>query len=461
LDLDRVPQRETGMTPYEMMLSESQERMLLVAERGREDEVLNVFAKWGLDAVEVGRVTSDGKMRVLWERQVAAEIPAHALAEEAPVYQRPIAAPATPRGSGPLAQFAAEGANLTENFTRLLAWPAIASKRWIIEQYDHMVRTNTLAGPGAGDAAVLRIKGTSRALALTVDGNGRWCWLAPREGAKAAAAEAARNVACSGARPWAATNCLNFGNPEKPEVMWEFSECVDGIAEACNALGIPITGGNVSFYNDTLGQSIYPTPILGVLGLMEDTSHAMRMAFQEEGDTIILLDGLKTGSPVGEDPRREFSSSEYAYALQGVAAGTPPTVDLAAEKRLIEALLALAKEGSLRSAHDISEGGLALAVAESVFASQGLSAKVDIATKDPAEVALFGERGARAVVSSRAGQLARIRDVARQYEIGMHEIGQVTRGAFQIKVNGTAIIDAPCGTLRSAWADSLGTLMGA
>ncbi len=461
LDLDRVPQRETGMTPYEMMLSESQERMLLVAERGREDEVLNVFAKWGLDAVKVGRVTSDGKMRVLWDRQVAAEIPAHALAEEAPVYQRPMAAPATPRGSGPLAQFTAEGANLTGNFTRLLVWPTIASKRWIIEQYDHMVRTNTLAGPGAGDAAVLRIKGTSRALALTVDGNGRWCWLAPREGAKAAVAEAARNVACSGARPWAATNCLNFGNPEKPEVMWEFSECVDGIAEACNALGIPITGGNVSFYNDTLGQSIYPTPVLGVLGLMEDASHAMRMAFQEEGDTIILLDGLKESGVATQDPRREFSSSEYAYALQGVAAGAPPAVDLAAEKRLIEVLLALAKEGLLRSAHDISDGGLAVAVAECSFASQGLSASVNLTTKEPAEVALFGERGARAVVSARPSQLARIRAVARQYEIGMQEIGQVMRGAFQIKVNGAAIIDAPCSALRSAWADSLGTLMGA
>jgi phosphoribosylformylglycinamidine synthase len=461
LDLDRVPQRETGMTPYEMMLSESQERMLLVAERGREDEVMRVFAKWGLDAVEVGRVTSDGLMRVLWERHVAAEIPAKALADEAPVYQRPMAPPATPRGSGPLAEFAAEGANLTENFTRLLAWPAIASKRWIIEQYDHMVRTNTLAGPGAGDAAVLRIKGTKRALALTVDGNGRWCRLAPREGAKAAVAEAARNVACSGARPWAATNCLNFGNPEKPEVMWEFSECVDGIAEACNALAIPITGGNVSFYNDTLGQSIYPTPILGVLGLMEDASQALCMAFQEEGDAIVLLDGLKDGDASTRDARREFSSSEYAFALQGIAAGAPPSVDLGAEKRLIEALLALAAEGLLRSAHDISDGGLAVTLAECCFASQGLSAQVEIAATEPAELALFGERGARAVVSARTSQLARLREVARQYGVGMQEIGFVRRGEFQIKVNGRAVVAAPCEALHRAWAESLPKLMGA
>src|SRR5579862_7687057 len=314
MELDRVPQRETGMTPYEMMLSESQERMLLVAQRGREREVIEVFAKWGLDAVEVGRVTEDGLLRVSWEGHLAAGIPAKALAEEAPVYNRPLAPPSSPRGSGPLAQFAAEGTNLTENFLRLLSWPAIASKRWIFEQYDFMVRTNTLEGPGAGDAAVLRIKETRRALALTVDGNGRWCWLAPREGAKAAVAEAARNVACVGARPWAATNCLNFGNPEKPEVMWQFSEAIDGIAEACRALSVPITGGNVSFYNDTLGKSIDPTPILGVLGLLEDASRALTTGFRVEGDIIVLLDGHKEAAANGAAKElsapRDFSSSE-------------------------------------------------------------------------------------------------------------------------------------------------------
>jgi phosphoribosylformylglycinamidine synthase len=255
------------------MLSESQERMLLVADRGREEEVLAVFRKWGLDAVAIGRVTSDGLLRVLDRGHIAAEIPTHPLAEEGPVYQRPLAAP-TPRKDERLFEFAPEGTDLTENFARLLASPAMASKRWIFEQYDHMVRTNTLVAPGAGDADVLRIKGTQRALALSVDGNGRWCWLAPRTGAMHAVAEAARNVACAGARPWAATNCLNFGNPEKPEIMWQFSEAVDGIAEACRALDAPITGGNVSFYNETLGESIYPTPIVGVLGLIEDASRA-------------------------------------------------------------------------------------------------------------------------------------------------------------------------------------------
>jgi phosphoribosylformylglycinamidine synthase len=468
LNLDRVPQRETGMTPYEMMLSESQERMLLVAERGREREVIEVFAKWGLDAVEVGRVTEDGLLRVSWQGGTAAEIPAKALAEEAPVYKRPLVPPSAPRGNGLLVSFAPEGTDLTENFLRLLAWPAIASKRWIFEQYDFMVRTNTLEGPGAGDAAVLRIKETSRALALTVDGNGRWCWLAPREGAKAAVAEAARNVACVGARPWAATNCLNFGNPEKPEVMWEFSECVDGIAEACSALSIPITGGNVSFYNDTLGQSIYPTPVLGVLGLLEDASRALGLAFRNEGDEIVLLDGLAEQSSaiaaaMNTSSQREFSSSEYAFALRGVAAGAPPAVDLAAEQRLIETLLALAAKGLLHSAHDISDGGLAVTVAESCFASKKeLSAEITLPRAYPsetAEAALFGERGARAIVSCAPEALAALRDCARQYGVQLQGIGRVTRGAFRILWNGRTIIDSPCDRLRNAWAGSLNSIM--
>src|SRR5580658_10303510 len=290
IELARVPQREPSMTAYEMMLSESQERMLLVAQRGREQEVLKVFAKWGLDAVEIGRVTEDGLLRVRHRMQIVAEIPAHALAEEGPVYQRPLAPPA-PVARERLVEFSAAGANLTENFRALLAAPTIASKRWIWEQYDYMVRTNTIEAPGAGDAAVVRIKGTKRALALASDGNGRWCKLDPFVGAQLAVAEAARNVSCSGAKPLAATNCLNFGNPEKPEVMWQFSRAIDGIAAACTALEIPITGGNVSFYNETLGRSIDPTPVLGVLGMIEDASRALGMGFRAEGDAILLLDG--------------------------------------------------------------------------------------------------------------------------------------------------------------------------
>ena len=327
IDLARVPQRETGMTAYEIMLSESQERMLLVAERGREREVFDVFSKWGLDAVEIGRVTEDGMLRVRNHGEVAAEIPAHAIAEEGPRYERPIAKPdvqaAVAAASVPLA---AAGADLTANFRRLLASPTIASKHWITQQYDSMVQTNTTFGPGAGDAAVLRLKESKRALALATDGNGRWGFLAPRLGAMHAVAEAARNVACSGARPIAATNCLNFGNPEKPEVMWQFSEAIDGIAEACRVLATPITGGNVSFYNETLGKAIYPTPVLGVLGLMEDAECALGAGFRNEGDVIVVLDGghaswRSEGRRYENRFRFERICEDDSWRCRGIAAG--------------------------------------------------------------------------------------------------------------------------------------------
>jgi phosphoribosylformylglycinamidine synthase subunit PurL len=458
IELGRVPQREPGMTPYEMMLSESQERMLLVAERGREQEVLKVFAKWGLDAVEIGRVTEDGLVRVLHHAKVVAEIPAHALAEEGPVYQRPLAAPA-PVANERLVDFGAAGADLTGNFRALLAAPAIASKRWIWEQYDYMVRTNTLEAPGAGDAAVVRIKGTKRALALSADGNGRWCRLDPFLGAQLAVAEAARNVACSGAKPVAATNCLNFGSPEKPEVMWQFSRAIDGIAEACTALEIPITGGNVSFYNETLGRSIDPTPVLGVLGMIEDASHALGMAFRAEGDAILLLDGNAAAAGASQNTVKEFSSSEYARTLRGVEAGAPPAVNLAAEKRLIGTLVALASEGKLQSAHDVSDGGLAVTLAESCFASGGLSAEISLTSKEPNEAALFGERGARAVVSVTPENVSAVRRIAAQYEVAVVELGRVARGEFRILLNGQTVISAEIPSLADAWSGALGRLL--
>jgi phosphoribosylformylglycinamidine synthase II len=492
IDLAKVPQRETGMTPYEIMLSESQERMLLVAEKGREHEVLGVFRKWGLDAVVVGQVTDGGLMRVKDQGKVAAEIPAHPLAEEGPVYNRPIAAPA-PRieTEKDWFAFAAEGANLTGNFLKLLASPVIASKRWITEQYDTSVRTNTLAGPGASDAAVVRIKdpetgAVKRALALSTDGNGRWCQLNPRVGAMHAVAEAARNVASSGARPIAATNCLNFGSPEKPEVMWQFSETIDGLSEACTALGTPITGGNVSFYNETLGKSIYPTPVIGVLGILDDASRVLKIAFSQEGDIIVLLDGSR--NPVISSGARnlsstaalaqEFSSSEYSKTISGIVAGEPPAIDLAAEKCLIDCLVALAAEGSVQSAHDISDGGLAVTLAESCFAAMdnkpnschserslrseesafsSLGAIVNLADEStPAEHALFNERGARAVVSVTPAKLAAVLAIARQYNVAARELGQVTRDdAFRIEHKGRAVIESSIETLRDAWAYSL------
>ena len=484
INLAKVPQRETGMTPYEIMLSESQERMLLVAEKGREQEVLGVFKKWGLDAMVVGQVTEGGIARIKNNGRVAAEIPAHPLAEEGPVYNRPLAAP-TPRveTEKDWFAFAPDGTNLTQNFVKLLSSPAIASKRWITEQYDTSVRTNTLAGPGASDAAVVRIKDpktgdVKRALALSTDGNGRWCRLNPRVGAMHAVAEAARNVAASGARPIAATNCLNFGSPEKPEVMWQFSQAIDGLTEACTALGTPITGGNVSFYNETLGRSIYPTPVIGVLGVIEDVSRVLKIAFREEGDVILLLDGAMSAARAQHAAllqtdeliafAREFSSSEYSKAIAGISAGEPPAIDLAAEKRLIDCLVALATAGSVQSAHDISDGGLAVTLAESCFVSVSslvgaehaapvLGAIVNLGDEpSAAEAAIFNERGARSVVSVSPSKLAAVLNSARQYSVAAHQIGQVIRGdALRIQYKGSAVIDSSVEALRDTWAHSL------
>ncbi len=462
IDLAKVPQRETGMTPYEIMLSESQERMLLVAEKGREQEVLAVFKKWGLDATVVGDVTDGGLLVVLDHGQLAAQIPAHPLAEEGPVYNRRLAEPSRQKETEQdWFAFAAEGTDLTANFSKLLATPTIASKKWITEQYDSMVRTNTLAGPGASDAAVVRIKETKRALALATDGNGRWCQLNAKVGAMHAVAEAARNVATCGARPIAATNCLNFGSPEKPEVMWQFSQAIDGVAEACVALATPITGGNVSFYNETLGKSIYPTPVIGILGILEDASKVLKVAFRNEGDIIVLLDGSNSSKAGPQAPpragkRREFSSSEYAKSIAGIVSGEPPAIELGAEKWVIDCMVALAGEATLHSAHDVSDGGVAVTLAESCFAQDGVGASVAVPEDVAAEYALFGERGARVVVSVAPEKLAAVRNTARQYGVGAHEIGKVTDdNTLRIQYKGHAVMCAPVPALREAWAHSL------
>jgi phosphoribosylformylglycinamidine synthase len=325
----------------------------------------------------------------------------------------------------------------------------------------------------------VRIKDTKRALALAADGNGRWCRLDPFIGAQLAVAEAARNVACSGAKPMAATNCLNFGSPEKPEVMWQFSRAIDGIAEACTALEIPITGGNVSFYNETLGRSIDPTPVLGVLGMIEDASRALGMAFRAEGDYVLLLDAdakdwlvitlgslgaLKMYMPVDRSNdaggmNREFSSSEYARTIRGIEAGTPPAVNLAAEKRLIALLVALAAEGKFQSAHDVSDGGLAVTIAECCFASDGFSARVSLTSKEADESALFGERGARAVVSVTTENVAAVRQIAAQYEVAVVEVGRVTRGEFRIELNGQTVVSAEVPSFADAWSEAIERLL--
>src|SRR5580692_9857932 len=379
IELDRVPQRETGMSPYEIMLSESQERMLLVAQKGREDDVFRVFEKWGLDAVEIGRVTNDGKMRVLQHGKVVSEIPNEALTDDAPVYTRPLERwePPVPREMPQGIQLGT-GGELTQEFKELLASPNICGKRWVWQQYDHMVLTNTVEGPGAGDAGVIRIKGSQRGLAMALDGNGRWCYLDPQLGAMHAVAEAARNVACAGATPSGGTNCMNFGNPEKPHIMWQFSQVVDGITKACEELDVPITGGNVSFYNETLCEGIYPTPVIGIVGILEDVHKAAKMHFAQAGRKIVLLRANQPGDAV--DAEAEFGSSEYAKEILGAVWGYPPELDLEKEATLQRALVAIIQAGLVESAHDCADGGLAVALVESA-----LPAKAGFSVKLPAQ----------------------------------------------------------------------------
>ncbi|MFQ5662882.1 MAG: phosphoribosylformylglycinamidine synthase subunit PurL [Terriglobia bacterium] len=454
IELDTVPQREAAMTPYEIMLSESQERMLVVAQHGREEEVLAVFRKWGLDAVIVGQVTADGELRVRHRRQVVAAIPARALADDGPIYDRRRAAPPPlPRKPIQFASAATAAKNLRENFLRLLASPTLASKRCIFQQYDHMVRTSTVLLPGQGDAAVLRLKGTRRGLALTVDANGRYCYLQPRRGARLAVAEAARNLVCVGARPWAVTNCLNFGNPEKPEIMWQFSEVIDGIAEACRAFGTPVTGGNVSFYNETRGKAIYPTPVIGMLGVLEDVERRVGAAFQRRGSVLVLLGGQPA------DPRTvemTFSSSEYTKTICGVVAGTPPAIDLAYEKRVQDCCLDLIQGGYVMAAHDLSEGGLLVALAEGCFAANPrLGAVITLAGPLPLEAVCFGEEPSRILLEIEEKHLADLLRIAAQYRVEARQLGWTTRGEFRVHFDGRIVLDEAVHLLGESWRRGL------
>src|SRR5260370_4057164 len=345
------------MRAYEIMLSESQERMLLVAQKGREQEVFRVFEKWGLDAVEVGKVTTDNKLRVLQHGEVVAEIPNQALTDDAPVYKLPLARwePPVPREM-PDDIHLDGSSDLSQNLKQLLASPNICGKRWVWQQYDHMVQTNTVEAPGAGDAGVIRIKGTERGLAMALDGNGRWCYLHPKLGAEHAVAEAARKVALSGATPVGATNCLNFGNPETPYIMWQFSQTIDGITKACEELEIPITGGNVSFYNETLGEGMYPTPVVGVVGSLDDISKATFPHFREAGRTIVLLRGSEAGDAT--DAEVEFGSSEYAKEILGELWGFPPALELEPEAALQKTIINLLAARLPDSAHTFSTTSL-------------------------------------------------------------------------------------------------------
>ena len=490
LDLSLVPQREEGMTAYEMLLSESQERMLIVAHRGRERQVVDIFRKWDLDAVVIGRVVEGNTMRVIHNNETVAEIPVASLTDEAPRYERPmksrtegaepirvktthagptlvdetgvsvggatdIISPAPP--TAPVFEKEEEQKNVSGDYTdallTLLSSPNIASKQWVFRQYDHMVRTNTAVLPGA-DAAVVRIKETRRALAISLDGNGRYCAANAREGAKLVVAESARNVVCVGARPVAITNCLNFASPERPEVMWSFSETIDGMAEACNALKTPVVSGNVSFYNETEGRGILPTPVIGMLGLIEDVRRVIQQGFKQSGDRIALLGTT----------RDDLSISEYAATVLGrttdemIAEGRVPEINLDDERAVQETCLSAAEAGLLRSAHDLSDGGLAVALAECCFSSLnrpaiGADVKLTGALSTPAH--LFSETPSRIIISFDDAALSAIEEIAARHNCPLTLLGRVGTETLRIEADGAELINARVEKLETAWRASL------
>ena len=452
IDVSRVPQRETGMTPYEIMLSESQERMLLVVKKGREAEVEAIFEKWDLHASHIGDVMNDGILRVKNHGEVVAEIPNGPLVDEAPVYNRPVARPAYLDAANQLDQAtlarldgAASATAARDALFAILGSPTVASKRWVYRQYDHMVRTNSivLAGMGAG---VVRIKGTTRALAMSTDGNGRYCYLNPRRGAMLALAEAARNVACAGALPIGGTNCLNFGNPERPEIMWQLVEAIEGLADACRALDIPITGGNVSLYNETDGQAIYPTPIIGVVGLIEDATCVVSRTFKQAGDEVVLL-----GESYGE-----LGGSEYLKTVHGLVQGQPPELSLDKERALIALLTRAAAAKILQSAHDCSDGGVATTLAECAFDTGGIGCQVDVPLSTSAAATLFGESASRAVVSVTAANLQPLLQLAAELGVPARSIGRTGGDKLVVTVAGSPAIDCQVTEAEQVWSLALG-----
>jgi len=442
IELDLVPQRETGMTPYEIMLSESQERMLLVAEKGREEEVFRVFRKWGLDAVTVGRVTNDGMMRVKHHGQIVAEIPSRALADDAPLYDRPRT---QPRRSAPLDGPEFQSASLERDLEALLASGDICSKRWIWEQYDYMVRTNTIQGPG-GDAAVLRIKETGTSVAMALDGNGRYCALSPREGARLAVAECCRNLSTVGALPVAATNCLNFGNPERPEIMAQLVEAIEGMGEACRFFETPITGGNVSLYNETLGEAIDPTPVVGVAGLLP-TGPPLTIDFKRAGRAVILLGGF------GRCDSRRFGSTQYAKVVLNQVWGLPPELDMDYEKRVQAAMREIAAAALAESAHDLSDGGLAVAAAECSFGPAGVGARLDLDADMRPEYLLFHEGPSRILLST--AQPEQVQAIAARHGVEAPRIGDTIEEGLVIRSRGTVHVDLNVERLKRLWSDAL------
>ena len=455
LDVSRVPVREEGMTPYEILLSESQERMLVVAKRGRERRVREILEKWELRAEGIGRVTGDGRFRVRENGEVVADIPALPLTEGCPAYERE--GREDPAVAGlralDLSHLLEPKGDLTRDLLELIESPNIASKAWVYEQYDTTVRTDTVVRPG-GDAGVLRLGTSGRGVAATTDSNGRYSYLSPREGARAAVAEAARNIVCTGALPRAVTNCLNFGSPLRPETYFQLRESVLGMAEACAYFETPVTGGNVSLYNETGGRPVYPTPVVGMVGVIDEVSRALHHAFRRPGDAIVLL-GTTDG---------EIGGSEYVYRREGKVAGTPPAVDLEAERQLQRAVLALHADGLIRSAHDCSLGGLACTLADSAVGGEDgpLGIEVEI-NDDRAPVALFfGEGQGRIVVSCRPEEADRCLEVAGLHRVPAALVGTVGErsGIFSL-VSPLGFVRVGSRELARRYREAIPTIMDA
>jgi phosphoribosylformylglycinamidine synthase II len=455
IDVRKVPLREEGMTPYEILLSESQERMLVVARKGHEGAVRDILAKWDLSAEVIGEVIAEPVYRVTEGDRVVAEFPGSRLVTDCPTY-----APEARESDAIRALRARDVSAIPElpeehdpvwTLERLLGSPTIASKAWVYRQYDSTVRTNTVVGPGS-DAAVLRVRGTGKALALSTDGNGRYVYLDPRMGARIAVAEAARNVACAGARPLAITNNLNFGNPRRPEVYYQLREAIAGMGEACRALGTPVTGGNVSLYNESPAGAIYPTPVIGMVGLIHSLAHVTRVAFRHDRDSIVLLG----------QPTEELGGSEYLYRVHGLVAGVPPRCDLSAEQRLIDAVLMAIRSGNVHSAHDVSDGGLAVALTECVVLSRGRTpgAEVDLSAWAglPLRALLFGEAQGRVLLST--PRPLEVLAIAEQFGVPAHAIGHVRAAStsLEIVVDARHIL-APVSRLSRAYHDAVPTLM--
>ncbi|MFC5651429.1 phosphoribosylformylglycinamidine synthase subunit PurL [Paenibacillus solisilvae] len=448
LYLDEVPQREEGMTPYEMMLSESQERMLFVVEPRHEAQAQEIFDRWGIICVKVGKVTDDGRLRLFHQGEEVANMSVTALVDECPMYDKPSKEPAYYAANAAIDTAAyPEVTDLTDALKQVLASPTVASKEWVYNQYDHMVRTSTAVAPGS-DAAVVTIRGTRKALAMTTDCNGRYVYLDPEVGGRIAVAEAARNIVCSGAEPLAITDNLNFGSPEKPEVFWQIEKAADGISDACRVLDTPVIGGNVSLYNENAKGAIYPTPVIGMVGLVHDLNHITTQSFKAEGDIIILAGETKN----------ELGGSELQYVLQGKSEGRPPQIDLATEKTLLSTVLGAIQQGLVASAHDLSEGGLAVALAESSISGK-LGADVNVVTELRADAALFSETQSRILLSAKPEQAAKLTAYLTEQGVPNAQIGVVRGSGLTININGKPGVDSPVEQLEKVWKDAIPCLM--